>query len=163
LAIKRHKFAGQRGALTLVEALVAMVILTVAVIGASGYRYYAMLDARKAWMQRTGAAIALLLCENWRGRGYDHTADFDPTGLSGSALTINIGVGPDKPADFTLRGSYPIIADGVHYWATLSYREEATPGLRALNVVVAWKQAGSDPDTYSSDAKTFKLTTFVSD
>ena len=167
MVIKRHKFAGRRRALTLVETLVAMVILTVAVIGASGYRYYAMIDARKAWMQRTGAAIALLLCENWRGRGYDHTADFDPvTHLNGPELSITgSGVGPGVPADFTPLGlvsSYLIIADGVHYWATLSYREEATPGLRSLNVVVAWKQAGSDVTNFSSDAKTFKLTTFVS-
>ena len=143
----------------------AMVILTVAVIGASGYRYYAMLDARKAWMQRTGAAIALLLCENWRGRGYDRTADFNPTGLSGSALTINIGVGPDAPAGWTLLGRYQIQIDveNTYYWATLSWKDDAaTPNLRSLNVSVAWHQASSQPTIYDADAKVFRLTTFVS-
>jgi len=151
---------------TLIEAVVAMAILAVAVLGASGYRYYAALDSRKASMHRTAAAIALLLCENWRGRGYNHTADFNPaTHLNGPELSINVsGVGPDVPANFTALGSYLIIADGVHYWATLSYRVEPTPGLRALNVTVGWKQAGSAKEitTYDANAKLFKLTTYVS-
>jgi hypothetical protein len=163
MRFRTGKFAA---GVSLIEALVAMVILAVAVIGASGYRYYAMLDARKASMQRSGAAIALLLCENWRGRGYDNTDNFNPvTHLNGPELSITVSGGPDKPADFNLLGSYLIIADGVHYWATLSYKEEATPGLRALNVTIAWHQAGSATEIieYSPDAKTFKLTTFVSD
>jgi hypothetical protein len=58
-------------------------------------------------MHGTAAAIALLLCENWRGRGYDHTANFDPvTHLNGQELRISVGgVGPDVPADFTALGS----------------------------------------------------------
>ncbi len=164
MVIKRHKFAGRRRALSLVETLVAMVILAVAVIGASGYRYYAMLDARKAWVQRTGAAIALLLCENWRGRGYDRTADFKPVLHLKPPLDISSGVGPDKPADFTLLGSYQIVAENTYYWATLSWKDdEATPDLRSLNVTIAWHQASSQPTIYDAGAKVFKLTTFVSD
>jgi Tfp pilus assembly protein PilE len=161
------KFAA---AVTLVEAMVAMAILAVAVLGASGYRYYAALDSRKASMHRTAAAIALLLCENWRGRGYDHTADFNPaTHLNGPELSINVsGVGPDVATGFTLLptpgGKCQIIVDNAYYWATLSYKDEATPGLRALNVVVGWKQAGSKTEvtTYDANAKLFKLTTYVS-
>jgi len=159
--LRADKFAA---ALTLVETLVAMVILTVAVIGASGYRYYAMLDARKAWMQRTGAAIALLLCENWRGRGYDHTADFDPVTHLGPELSITGpgSDGPGAPAGFTARGKYQIVVENTYYWATLSYRDEPTPGLRSLNVTIAWHQASSQPTIYDSGAKVFRLTTFVS-
>jgi len=168
MVIKKRKVAA---AVTLIEAMVAMTILAVAVLGASGYRYYAMLDARKASMQRTAAAIALSLCENWRGRGFDHTADYnptDPTYLGDSPkLDITVsGSGPAVPADFPNKlGSYRIVVEGVHYWATLCWKDDAaTPGLRALNVVIAWQQAGtaSEITTYSADAKTFKLTTYVS-
>jgi hypothetical protein len=164
MIIKRRKVAA---AVTLIEAMVAMTILAVAVIGASGYRYYAMLDARKASMQRTAAAIALSLCENWRGRGLDHTIDYDPVTYLSPELDIRVwGSGPAVPADFPNKlGSYRIVVEGVHYWATLCWKDDAaTPGLRALNVVIAWQQAGtaSEITTYSADAKTFKLTTYVS-
>jgi type II secretory pathway pseudopilin PulG len=167
MIIKRRKVAA---AVTLIEAMVAMTILAVAVLGASGYRYYAMLDARKASMQRTAAAIALSLCENWRGRGFDHTADYDPVTYLSPELDIRVwGSGPAVPAGFTQLptpgGRCQIIVEGVYYWATLSWKDDAaTPGLRALNVVIAWQQAGtaSEITTYSADAKTFKLTTYVS-
>ena len=55
---------------TLIEVMAATVILTITVLGATGYRYYSALDARKAAKQSSGARIALLLCENWRGRGH---------------------------------------------------------------------------------------------
>jgi hypothetical protein len=164
--VKKRKVAA---GVTLVEAMVAMVILAVAVLGASGYRYYAALDAHKASMHRTAAAIALLLCENWRGRGYDHTIPptaFDPVGHLKPPLDISVsGVGPDVPAGFTALGRYQIVVEGVYYWATLSYRDDpATPNLRALNVIVGWKQAGSKTEviTYDANAKLFKLTTYVS-
>ena len=153
---------------TLVEAMVAAVLLAVAVLGASGYRYYAALDTRKAGMHRTAAAIALLLCENWRGRGYDHTADFDPVAHLNPPLEISVsGVGPDAagftlltPPNSTFKGKCQIVVEGVTYWVTLSWQQDdvATPGLRALNVVVGWKQAGS---AITFD-KLFKLTTYVS-
>ena len=151
---------------TLTEAIVAVAILAVAVLGASGYRYYAALDVRKADLHRTAAATALLLCENWRGRGYDHIADFDPVTHLGPELTITVsGVGPDVPAGFTGLGSYQIIVENAYYWATLSWKDDAaTPGLRALNVVIGWKQAGSAAEitTYDTGVKLYKLTTFVS-
>jgi len=167
MIIKRRKIAA---AVTLTEAMVARVILVVAVIGASGDRYYAAVDVRKAGLQRTAAAIALLLCENWRGRGYDHTATFDPvTHLYPDLIITPSGVGPDVPGGFTLLpttgGRCQIVADNFYYWATLSYQDDATtPGLRALNVVVGWKPAGPAEEitTYDADAKLFKLTTYVS-
>lgn len=171
MVIKKRKIAA---AVTLIEVIVATVVLSVAVLGASGYRYYAMLDARKASMQRTAAAIALSLCENWRGRGIDHTIDYDPlTYLSGEGIPEEFkitasGVGPDVPAGFTQLltpgGRCQIIVEGVYYWATLCWKDLTPAGLRALNVVIAWQPAGTAAEitTYSADAKTFKLTTYVS-
>jgi Tfp pilus assembly protein PilV len=158
MKVKRRKAA----AVTLIESMAAMAILAVGVLGASGYRYYAMLDARKASMQRTAAAIALLLCENWRGGGIAHTTDFDPVAQLSPELAITVsGSGPSLSADFTSRGSYQIVVEDVHYWATLCWKD-LTSDLRALNVVIAWKQTGEEATTYGEDAKTFKLTTYVS-
>jgi hypothetical protein len=70
------------------------------------------------------------------------------------------------PTGFTSLGQYKITADGVNYWAGLSY-ENTAAGLRALNVVVAWaqRQTGSDADDAAAAGldKTFKLTTYVSE
>ena len=159
---KRRKIAA---AFTLIEAVVASVVLVVAVIGASGYRYYAAVDVRKAGLQRTAAAIALTLCENWRGRGYDHIADFDPVVHLSPEMDITASdVGPGVATGWTKLGSYRIIVDNAYYWVTLAWKEISTPaGLRALNVVVGWKPAGSKAEitTYNADAKLFKLTTYV--
>jgi len=162
-----------RTAVTLIEVMAAIVILVIAVLGASGYRYYSTLDARRADFQNAAARIALLLCENWRGRGYDRTITFDPVvHLTSDNLTVadSGGVGPDYASGFTPLARYEITMDGVHYWAALSWDDDvATEGLRALNVVVAWaqRQTGSDDNTAPVAAagldKTFRLTTYVSE
>ena len=73
MAVKRPKSAG---AFTLIEVIAAILILSIAVLGTSGYRYYAALDARKATMHTTAAGIGLLLCESWRRLSDQNT--FDP-------------------------------------------------------------------------------------
>jgi len=167
------KRAKSRSAVTLIEVMAAIVIVAIAVIGASGYRYYSTLDVRRADFQNGAARIALLLCENWRGRGHDGTTNYDPVVHLTSTnpnLTVAVsGVGPDYASGFTGLGRYEITADGVHYWAALSWEDDAaTVGLRALNVVVAWaqRQTGSDEAEAVAAAggnKTFRLTTYVSE
>jgi len=168
MAGKRPK---SRSAVTLIEVMAAIVIVAIAVLGASGYRYYSTLDAKRADMQSTAARIALLLCENWRGRGYDldRVGTYDPVAHLTSAnlvVAASNGVGPAYPSEFTLLGKYQITADGVNYWAALSY-DDGADGLRALNVVVAWaqRQTGSAADSAAAAGldKTFKLTTYVSE
>ena len=90
--IKRSK---STAAFTIVEIMEAMVILLIAMIGASGYRYYAALDARKAAMQATAARIGLLLCESWRGvEGTETFRDATRGGLrQGWIRTIFAGLG----------------------------------------------------------------------
>lgn len=163
MGAKRPK---SRTGITLIEVMAAMVIITIAVLGASGYRYYSALDARKAAVQSTAARIALLLSENWRGLGYDRITDFDPVShlvFPDSDMTIAAsGIGPDYASGFTLLGRYEIHVNDARYWAALSYTDDDA-GLGTLNTVVAWAQrpAASDGITITLD-KTFKLTTFVS-
>jgi prepilin-type N-terminal cleavage/methylation domain-containing protein len=147
-----------RSGLSLVETMVALAILSVGVIAATNYRYYAALDARRAAMYTAAAGIGQMLCESWRGVEGDET--YDPATYFGSNLEITPSTGPDKPEGFTLLGSYTVQLNGVSYYVTMSWKKIYT-GLRALNVVVAWvqrEQAGSDIDDAN---KSFKLTTYI--
>ena len=57
--------------------VVAVVILLIALIGTSTFRYAAALDGRRADAQTTAARAALLLCESWRGLNGDATLDIE--------------------------------------------------------------------------------------
>lgn len=154
---------GFRSGSTLVSSLIAVAILLIALIGTSGFRYYAALDGRRAAAQTTAARIALMLCESWRGWQGDLT--YDPIAHLSSVMTITQAEGSDIPEDFTLLGSYKIILDededdtnGAEYYANLSW-QDVQPGLRALNVVVSWSQRGKVG--LENTDKTYTLTIFA--
>ena len=158
-------------AVTLVEVMATVLILTIAVLGASGYRYYTALDVRKAAMHRTAAEVAQLLCESWRG--LEGTETYDPIAYFGShlaplevaspmigpckngklltGLAIEAGYeGPAPSADFTLLGLYKITTDGADYYAVLSWTPlEISPpfltSLRPLKFLTGWKDTSPGP------------------
>jgi len=169
MTTKRSK---STAAFTIIEVMVAILILSVAVIGASGYRYYAALDARKAAMQATAARIGLLLCESWRGLNGIET--YNPAAYFGSDLVIAANpvfdfsaghaiTGPIVNESFTPLGIYSIVADGATYYAILSWKDINTD-LRALNVVIAWELRGRGVTAQTDVAglKLFELTTYTS-
>ncbi len=152
---RRSKFGG----MSIVEIMIAILIISVAVIGASGFRYYTMLDARKAAAQMTAARVGLLLCESWRG--VSGAATFNPVASFGSELVIEVaGQGPEVPVGFNELGRYKIIFNNLCCWATLSWKDVAT-GLRALNIVVTWEQRNSGTEDFGQANKTFKLTVYT--
>ena len=165
MILKTSKKRCCRG-MSLVGTMVAVTILLLALIGTSTFRYAAAMDGRKARAHTTAARVALALSESWRGIKGDPT--YNPAAHLGSDLEVAAGEGPDKPEDFTLLGSYTVQFDdgaGVDdYTATLSWKD-IQPGLRALNVVVAWvsheqpvegkKDAAATPD------KSFGLTVYT--
>jgi prepilin-type N-terminal cleavage/methylation domain-containing protein len=146
------------GGFTLVEVMITILILSVAVIGASGYRYYSALDARKADLRVTAARVGLLLCESWRG--VEGVETYDPVAHFQSDLAIAGGSGPAAPEGFTLLGSYEITVNGITYYASLSWKDMGT-GLRALNVVVAWPLANPGALSLADMDKLFQLTTYT--
>ena len=135
-----------------------MVIILVALIGTSNFRYFSTLDAQKAAAKITASRIGLMLCENWRGIGGIET--YDPATSLGSDLTITTSTGPAEPADFTLLGSYTITVNGANYYITLSWKDVST-GLRALNIIVAWAQRTQGVSSLNDADKSFKLTTYA--
>ena len=151
----------KRRAFTVIEALIAMVVFVIAIIGTSAYRYEAALNARRADSYATGVRMTLLLCEGWSGEEGD-TA-FDPVALFSPDLTIASTVdGPGIPGSFTLLGNYGIVAEGSYYYATLSWRDMAT-GLKALNIAVSWNPANPGLDDSTSATEVYRVTTFVQD
>lgn len=152
----------RRRGMSLVGTMVAVVILLIALIGTSSFRYYSALDARKADAQTAAARVALMLCESWRGINGDLT--YNAAAYSGGNLAITASVdGPAKPADFTLLGSYAIVlddVDGVNYYTTLSWKD-VQAGLRALNVIVAWDQRDQGDGGIGDVDKSFRLTIYT--
>jgi len=124
---------------TLVEIMTAIVILSVVIIGTSGYRYYAALDARKAEMQTAASRIGVLLCESWRGvKGtttYNPVTQFSP--LLAISVNTQFPASGYKDVSFTLLGIYNVSMNNTNYCAILSWKD-ITTGLRALNIVIVW-------------------------
>ncbi len=148
-----------RRGFTLVSIMIAIAILLAALIGTSNFRYYSALEARKAAAKITASRIGLMLCENWRGLGGIET--YNPVTFLGSELTITSSAGPDKPADFTLLGSYTVTVNNVNFYITLSWKDVST-GLRALNIIVVWAQRELGQSSLNDADKSFRLTTYAS-
>ncbi len=152
-----------RSGVSIIEAMSAILILSIAVIGASSYRYYNALDVRKANAHITAARIGYLLCESWRGlQGAD---TYDPITHLGSDLTITASKNPYAPQDFTLLGTYQVLLNDVHYDIILSWQDVGS--LRALNIVLFWTLKGQVQDkeqvqdNIDDVADSFKLTAYV--
>ena len=157
---KRRKSSG---GFTFIEVMGAILVLTIAVLGASAYRYHATLDTRRADLQTTAARMASLLCETWRGASEPNT--FDPVAYFGTELAIesmDIQDGPHTPTDFEALGTYRIIVNGVDYRTALFWKDVYS-GLRTLTVIVVWNWDPVNhplgPSKYA--AQSFRLTTYV--
>jgi len=153
-----------RSGVSLIEAMSAILVLSIAVIGASSYRYYNALDVRKADAHITAARIGYLLCESWRGlQGAD---TYDPIAHLGSDLAITASKNPDAPEGFTLLGTYKVLLNDVHYDIVLSWQDGGS-GLRALNIVLFWTLRGQVQDkeqvqdNIDDVTESFKLTAYV--
>lgn len=155
MAIK--KIIHCRRGLSLVNTMIAVTILSVAIIGSSSLRYCAALDSRRAAKRGAAAQIAVLLCESWRA--VEGIETYDPVVHLSTDLELveNPDDPGDAPAGFTSLGSYIITLNDADFYATLSWNDVDT-GLRAINVTVAWAQQHSN--TGDTD-KSFRLTAYT--
>lgn len=148
---------------TFTEVMGAILVLTVAVLGASAYRYHATLDVRKADVQTTGARVACLLCETWRGSSDPNI--FDPTSHFSSELTIEsvmLSEAPSAPSGHTVLGTYRIVVEDVDYRALL-YWKDISDGLRALSVIIVWEWDSLTLESLDGyiPSRSFRLTTYI--
>ena len=163
----KTKKRGFRSGSTLISSLIAVAIILIALIGTSNFRYYTALDSRRATAQTEAARIALLLCESWRG--IQGELSYDPIPVISSDLMIANSEGPEAPDGFTALGSYLIQLGSnlqedneyhISYYTTLSW-QDIQPGLRALNVNVAWAQRDLSVGGFDSADKSFTLTIYT--
>lgn len=137
ILIKKQR---QRPGLTLIEIAIAVAVISIAVLGLIGFRYYSILDAKTAQVQLRAAGIAQLFMETWKGK-----SDFDP--LTEFAGDLNISAtagGVAEPSGFSkiaTGSNYMITDENVVFYITASYKDETD---RILNVIVAW------PDKFTS-------------
>jgi Tfp pilus assembly protein PilV len=145
---------------TLVEVMVAMVIIIIGIVGAMGFRYFCVLDAKKADAQITAARIATLLLEDWKGAG--GLAYVPNTNLSSSSgLTVaasSTGPAAAFPNSILNNTSYHVVCNVnassiIHYYVTLS---SAATLPRTLNVSVGWRN-DYKADTLSTTDKTNRV------
>ncbi len=146
------------GGESLIEIMIATVVLSVGVIAASGYRYHSTLDITRADTQAAAAGVGWTLCESWRGVKGD--PNYNPVTSLTPALTIAAGDGPDTPTGFTLMGKYHVTLNGVNYFVNMSWKD-LSASLRILNVAVAWAQAKRGQTTLSDTDKQFKVVTYT--
>jgi prepilin-type N-terminal cleavage/methylation domain-containing protein len=132
---------------TLVEVVIAMVLLAMAVLGAMGFRYYSASDARKADMYNNAARFSSLLLESWKGIG--GLERFDPIETFGEEFDIyESEIGPPVPSGFIGLARYRIDFDRLNYYVTLSYKDATDTEPRTLNVDTSWllsHQSMNDP------------------
>ena len=159
---KTKKRRSRRG-FTLVEIMCTITVLSVAVIGTSGYRYFATLDVQRADTRTTAARMALLLCEGWRGVNGSQT--WDPTTYLGSDLVTKPISYSTTFNDLNVLQGRTIVSNDTNYHVFLLFKD-VEPGLRALNVIVAWSPKGraissiydiTNPDNF----ELFELTTYA--
>jgi len=157
MTAKHHKSAA---AVTLVEVMLASVVIVVGFIGATSYRYYAALDERKATMWRTAARVGLLFADSWRGLNglenyepvvYLDTVEFD---------VEKIADGPIPDGYSAVNGTYAVTTDEEKYYVTLAYGQSEAE-LRALNIEVAWTPRLAGETDFANAEKSFKLTMYV--
>jgi Tfp pilus assembly protein PilV len=137
--------------MTLVEVMLAAVILGIAAIGALSYEYHAAGHSKISRAQISGTRIARLLLEDWMITG--GAADYDPT-------TLNLGFSADNDG-------YTIEVDGMPMTAALScedieYDDTAEVTLRRLDVTVTFGESSSSAgDNKLKKVRPVILTTYV--
>jgi prepilin-type N-terminal cleavage/methylation domain-containing protein len=150
MAVKRPKFAP---AVTLIEIMVAMVILAVAALGALAYQYHAAAHARIAKTEITATRTAQLLLEDWKSTG--GSPNYDPTALNLGFSTIE-----EEP-----QADYFITIDNLPMYIVLShdnvdYDPIAEVTLREISVTVRWHRDYSS-GAIEADDPALTLTTYV--
>lgn len=146
-----------RSGTSLIEIMVFIVVISVAVIGTSSYRYFSILDIRRSDTEITAGRIASQLCESWKGMG-GGVSSYDPLIDSGLGLAIesaSIALATQAPPNFTLLkngGYYKVVSDNRTYYVTMSYHtiNDINGNLQTLNVIITWPANLSNNDVTTS-------------
>ena len=136
---------------TLVEVIIATLILAVASLGALSYQYHAVKRAKSAQAEMAATQLAQLLIEDWKSHGGDE--HYDPT---------------DLEMDFTdtgTEGLYEINLNNFPMQVELWHNDVDTDTaagvtLREIRVTIRWRRDYQALAPLSTDP-TFTSTTYV--
>ncbi len=154
---------------TLLEVMVATVVLAIAAVGALGYQYHAARQARVARAQIIATRTGQLLLEDWKSTG--GSDDYDPTtlGLGFSSISIPqfFTEGQGKGSGAPLHSeAYAITIDGVPMqivlrWEDIDTDEIAEMTLRQLAVVAKFDEALGQSGSLAVYDPAILLTSYV--
>lgn len=141
----------QSAGVTLIELIVATMILAIASLGALTYQYHAVKRARSAQAEIAATQLAQLLLDDWKSTGGSEF--YDPGSL-------NLGleqIGSDPIYRVTLNG-FPMRAQ---LWYTdVSTDEAAGVTLREIRVSIRWRRDYKNLEPSASDP-IFTSSTYV--
>ena len=138
-------------AMTLVEVMLATVVLVIAATGALSFEHHTARHTKIARAQISGTRTARLLLEDWMSTG--GSSEYDPAAL---------GLGFSANGD-----TYAVTVDGVPMLVTLAWKDvdyDATAEitLRRLDVTVRFKAASQAADADRLEKiRPVVLTTYV--
>ena len=145
----------QRKGMTLVEVLIAGVILFVAAIGSLSYQYLARKQAKIAWAEMTATRTAQMVISDWKSTG-------------GEPLNGEIGYNPynfDSDFEYQSDGIWKVNVDKLTMYVILDRDVEATDtaagiDLLELKVIARWRTDFAD-GTVGDDSPSIVLNTYI--
>lgn len=158
----------KKSGVTLVELMVAMVVIIIAVLGATMYRYGSVTDARKADIQMCAGRVALLVMEEWKVAAGSYTFDLaDDISLNSVFANGSDDITISAKIDDYWRVSLTGGKDS-HYYVKIGWEDDIDDdgsdddGIRRLDVQVAWKLSAVSgvPDT-GDWARAVNLSSYV--
>lgn len=153
-----HHTRRSRSGVSLVEVATAIIVLTIGMLGTSGFRYHAAIQSKRAQVKVNATRAAQALIDTWCGL-YGDEAYRPETHLSPLLTVAPYATGPACPDGFVELGTYEVLVDEVPYYATLSYLD-TEPGYRTLSVVIGWRPQYTSGPLQPTD-KTINIATCV--
>jgi prepilin-type N-terminal cleavage/methylation domain-containing protein len=136
---------------TLLELILAVLILTIVSVGTISYQYFATRMATRADAEITATRTARLVLDNWKKAGGDE--NFDPISLNAGFQTTGIS------------NQYLITVNNVPMtlnlaWLDVVYDDVAGVTLRQIQVTVQWRSDYQAQEVRPTDP-TYTMTTYI--
>jgi prepilin-type N-terminal cleavage/methylation domain-containing protein len=136
---------------TLIELVVAILIISIVSVGAVNYQYFGTRMAHHADAQITAARTARLILDNWKKKGGDENFNL-----------IDLNMGFTQPAKETY---YLITVNQLPLTVTLAWQDveidaDAGVGLRQLEITIQWRADYKEGQVIDTDPS-YITTTYV--